>query len=399
MKTEHKLSIKDFFLSAGLPGYLLLFYPTLIALVSRQRDLSEVSSIDSSATIQVIFTCAAFLASINELIENKTLRILITKSPLKWLFSFILLGFVSTLWSVNVSLTFYRSFENLSFLLLICASLSVVYNKYKSPEILIYWVLYYAVLLIITGTLKRSLLWGLPFFSIDTLLLEQMNSSPFFFLVLLLPVGWMIRSIILSISIFSLSNTAYLGMIFGFFGLTKGRKKTRNLLLSIALILILILVNIGAEVFLQNTIFYGKTGVGLEYTSGRNKLFNIAINEGLKSPILGYGFVAGEVNIITENSNGSIGAHNGVLSAFLGTGIIGVIIFIGFFIKMYNIAKSKVLPEKLKAVFTSSIIFLSVYMLGNPSLGTRVYGAWISSTIIIVLISLIYLHFKSIKKT
>ena len=188
MKTEHKLSIKDFFLSAGLPGYLLLFYPTLIALVSRQRDLSEVSSIDSSATIQVIFTCAAFLVSINELIENKTLRILITKSPLKWLFSFILLGFVSTLWSVNVSLTFYRSFENLSFLLLICASLSVVYNKYKSPEILIYWVLYYAVLLIITGTLKRSLLWGLPFFSIDTLLLEQMNSSPFFFLVLLFRV-------------------------------------------------------------------------------------------------------------------------------------------------------------------------------------------------------------------
>ena len=75
----------------------------------------------------------------------------------------------------------------------------------------------------------------------------------------------------------------------------------------------------------------------------------------------------------------------------------GVIIFIGFFIKMFNIAKSKILPAKLKAPFLSSIILISIYTLGNPGLGSRVYGSWISSTIIMVLISLIYLHYKGKK--
>ena len=398
MKTKQKLSIRDFIFGGGLPNYLLLFYPILIALVSRQRGFNEVSSIDSSAFIQLIFTCLAFIVSINELIKNKTFRVLIIESPLKWFVSYILLGFLSALWSVDTNLTFYRAFENLSFLLLICASLSVVYNKYKSPEVLIYWVLYYAVLLIITGTLKRSLLWGLPFWSIDNLLMEQMNSSPFFFLALLLPVGWFIRSIIISISIFSLSNTAYLGMIFGFFGLRKGKNLLKKILLFLISIMILVVVNIGLEFFLQNTVFYGKTGVGVEYTSGRNKIFEVSITEGLKKPLLGYGFVAADTYLINKNFESVIGAHNGFLSAFLGMGIMGVIIFIGFFIKMLNIAKSKILPIELKAPFLSSIILISVYTLGNPGLGSRVYGSWISSTIIMVLISLLYLHYKGKKR-
>ena len=394
MKTKQKLSIRDFIFGGGLPNYLLLFYPILTALVSRQRDFSEVSSIDSSAFIQGIFTCTVFIVSINELIKNKTFRVLIIESPLKWFVSYILLGSLSALWSVNSSLTLYRAFENLSFLFLICASLSIVYNKYKSPEVLIYWVLYYAVLLIITGTLKRSLLWGLPLWSIDTLLMEQMNSSPFFFLVLLLPVGWFIRSIIISISIFSLSNTAYLGMIFGSLGLTKGKNIMKKILLLLILISILVIVNIGFEIILQNTVFYGKTGVGIEYTSGRNKIFEVSITEGLKKPLLGYGFVSGDTYVVNKFFEGAIGAHNGFLSAFLGMGIMGVIIFIGFFIKMLNISKSKFLPIKLKAPFLSSIILISIYTLGNPGLGSRVYGSWISSTIIMVLISLIYLHYK-----
>ncbi len=65
---------------------------------------------------------------------NKTLRVLITKTPLIWFFYYILFGFISGFWSVDFNLTLYRAFENLSFLLLICASLSIVYNKYKSPS-------------------------------------------------------------------------------------------------------------------------------------------------------------------------------------------------------------------------------------------------------------------------
>ena len=398
MGKNNKLSVRNFILVGGLPTYLLLVYPFIIALISRQRDVSEVSSIDTSASIQIVISLLAFLVSINEYRINKTLRVLITKTPLIWFFYYILFGFISGFWSVDFNLTLYRAFENLSFLLLICASLSIVYNKYKSPEVLVYWVLYYAVLLIITGTLKRSLLWGFPLFSIDTLLLEQMNSSPFFFLALLLPVGWFIRSIIISISIFSLSNTAYLGMLVGSLAIRGGKRSVKIILTLMVCVLIFIILYFGLDSIIQNTVFYGKSGVGMEFTSGRDAIFELAINEGLKSPVLGYGFVAGDTYVINKNFEGAIGAHNGFLSAFLGTGIVGLIIFTCFFIRSYQITRSKFLPLKYKVAFSSSIIFVSIYTLGNPGLGTRVYGSWISATLIMVLISLIYLHFKHIEK-
>lgn len=399
MGRNNKLSIRNFFLIGGLPTYLLLLYPFFLAFISRQRDLNDVTTIDTSALSQIIFSVFAFLVSMLELRSNKTLRVLITKTPVRWFLYYIIFCFLSVFWSIDFNLTLYRAFENMSFLLLICASFSILYNKYKSPSILIYWVLYYAILLILTGTLKRSLLWGLPLFSIDTLLLEQMNSAPFFFLVLLLPVGWFLKSIIVSISIFSLSNTAYLGMLFGSLGISGVKRNIKIIFILIFATVTFFILFYDLTTFLQNTIFYGKDGVGFEYTSGRDAIYELAINEGMKKPLLGYGFVAGDTYIISANFERIIGAHNGFLSAFLGTGIFGLILFIWFFIKTFKLAKSKFLPKKYKAVFSSSIIFVLIYTFGNPGLGTRVFGSWISSTIIIALISIVYLHFKRIIRT
>ena len=99
--------------------------------------------------------------------------------------------------------------------------------------------------------------------------MEQMNSAPFFFLVLLLPVGLFIRTVIIIVSIFSLSNTAYIGMLFGVAGFGKGRKRIKIIVLVIILLLFFIILHFGVEAFLQNTIFYGKSGIGMEHTTGK----------------------------------------------------------------------------------------------------------------------------------
>jgi len=389
-----KLSIKEFFLVRGLPVKLLLFYPILIALISRQRDLSDVNTVDSSAAIQILFSLVAFAVCLRELIQNSLVRILLTKSPLKWLLLYIVFSLFSGFWSLDINLTIYRSFENLTFLLLLVSTMALLYIRLKSTELIIKWVLYYAILLIVTGTLKRVLLWDLPLFSIETLLLEQMNSTPFFFLVLLLPVGLFLRSLILPISMFSLSNTAYLGMFLGSLTLGKANRFIKILVTSTMVIFLIIIYSKGFEMLLQETLFYGKDGVGLEYTSGRDKIYELSLNEGLKSPILGYGFMAGDTYIINKNFEGAIGAHNGFLSAFLGTGFIGLVLFIVFFIKMLLAAKSKVLPPKYRTAFFASGVLVTVYTFGNPGLGTRVYGSWLSSALIFTMISMIYLHFK-----
>lgn len=389
-----KLTIRRFFLVKGVPVKLLLLYPIILALISRQRDLKQVSNIDSSAAIQVLFTLVVFIFCVRELVSNSILRILIQKSPLKWFLLYIVLSLLSALWSLDVRMTLYRSFENLSFLLLIASSVSILYRRLRSIDLIVKWVLYYAILLIIAGTLKRVLLWGLPLFSIETILLEQMNSTPFFFLALLLPIGIYLRGVILPISIFSLSNTAYFGMFLGSLTLGRTNKKIRFSLAVLAVILTIFTYTRGFDNLLQQTFFYGKNGVGVEYTSGRNKIFQLAFDEGLKRPFLGYGFVAGDTYIINKEFEGAIGAHNGFLSAFLGTGIIGFLIFIIFFIKTLLMANSKYIPSKYRTAFFASAILIMVYTLGNPGLGTRVYGSWLSSTIILTMISMIFLHYK-----
>ena len=301
---------------------------------------------------------------------------------------------LSALWSLDVKMTLYRSFENLSFLLLIASSISILYRRLQSIDLIIKWILYYAILLIIAGTLKRVVIWGLPLFSLETLLLEQMNSTPFFFLALLLPVGIYLRGIILPISIFSLSNTAYFGMFLGSLTLGKANKRIRLGLALLAILLIVLTYTRGFETLLQQTLFYGKEGVGIEHTSGRNKIFQLAFDEGLKKPLLGYGFVAGDTYVINNEFKGAIGAHNGFLSAFLGTGIIGFIVFTIFFIKTLLMANSKYVPSKYRIAFLASTILITVYTFGNPGLGTRVYGSWLSSTVIFVMISMIFLHYK-----
>ncbi|WP_417613367.1 O-antigen ligase family protein [Owenweeksia hongkongensis] len=392
-----KLSIKQFFTVKGLPVKLLLFYPILIALISRQRGINDVTTVDSSAAIQIVFSLVVFIVCSKELLSNGTFRTLLNKSPLKWLLLYILLGLLSAFWSVDPRLTLYRAFENLSFLMLVSASIAILYRKFQSIDLIIKWILYYAVFLILAGTLKRALLWNMSFFSIETLLLEQMNSTPFFFLVLLLPVGLFLKGIILPISIFSLSNTAYFGMFAGSFALGKANGRIRFAIILMMVSLLIIGYLIGVESLLQETLFAGKEGVGLEYTTGRNKIFELSITEGLKSPFLGYGFVAGDTYIINKTFEGVIGAHNGFLSAFLGTGLIGLALFILFFVKMLLISKSKVLPKKYKSAFFATAILITVYTLGNPGLGTRVYGSWLSATLLFTMISIIYLHYKNNK--
>ena len=389
-----KLSIKRFFTVRGLPIKLLLFYPILIALISRQRDINDVATVDTSAVFQILFALVAFAVCMRELIRNSLLRVLLSKSPLKWFLFYIIFGLFSAFWSLDVKLTLYRAFENLAFLLLIASSMTIIYTRLQSITLIIKWILYYAVLFIVTGTLKRVLLWDLPLFSIETLLLEQMNSTPFFFLVLLLPVGVFLRSLIIPLSVFSLSNTAYFGMFWGSLTLGKANKSIKIVVTSIMLLFLTIGFFNGFDVLLQETLFYGKEGVGTEYTSGRDKIFEYSISEGLKSPVLGYGFVAGDTFVINKKFEGAIGAHNGFLSAFLGTGFIGLVLFTIFFIQMLFASRSRVLPDKYRTAFFATAVLVTVYTLGNPGLGTRVYGSWLSATLIFTMISMLYLHYK-----
>ncbi|MCG2590792.1 O-antigen ligase family protein [Rhodohalobacter sulfatireducens] len=395
MKHEslNKLSIWRFLTVSGGPGYLLLAYPVIYALISRRREFDEVATVDTSATIQIILAVLSFTVAVYVFAKNRTHRRLLLNTPMKWLLLYAVWGGITMIWSVHLSMTAYRAFENIAYLSLITAVISRLYRMI-GIEGMIDWILKYAVFTIFTGLLRRAMQFDLSIFSLETLFLEQMNSTPYFFLALLLPVGWMVKSFILPISIFSLSNTAYAGFATGILAFGRGNKWLKILLIVISFGILFSVSYWGPQSFLQSTIFYGQQGVGMEYTTGRYQLFELAYNEFLEKPFIGYGFVAGETFIINKVLLASIGTHNGLLSALLGTGAIGAFFFVMFFWGILRKTNSDLLPPKLRAVFLATAILITVHTMGNPGIGTRVYGTWIPAVIIFSMISMAHLHFK-----
>ncbi len=392
------MTVKSFVTSGGILGQLLLLYPVIISIISRQRDSDEITVIDNSALIQIIFTFFVLIISSIKLYNSKLFRFYISKTPIKWFLIYVAIGLLSTIWSVDWKMTFYRSIENFAYILLISGSLLTVYRRFLSLKFTLDWVLFYGFFYIMIKTVKRSLNLYDTVFSFEAIFLEQLNSTPFFFLALFLSTNFFIKLLILPTSIFSLSNTAYVGMFAGSLGFLKGNKGMQVLVILLTGTLSFIILYFGVNVFLENTIFYGQGGIGFEYTTGRNQIFEDALTAAFIKPILGYGFVAGEVLIITSMREGVIGAHNGFISAFLGMGIIGLVPFVIFYAKMFLISLDKKLPKKVKSVYVASVIFITIYTIGNPGIGTRVYGSWISSTLIFTLICISYMHFKYIKK-
>ncbi len=391
-----KISFIKFLTTAGLPGYVLFARQIVMSLISRQRSFNDVAAIDTSATIQIAMAVVAFGVAVYYFKKDLVFRNLIFRTPLIWFLFYTLWAAVTSIWSIQGLMSAYRAFEALAWFLLISAVITRLYESLEIFEI-IRWVLYFALFAIFFNTLNRARQFGLSVFSFDTIRLEQMGSTPYFFLALLLPVGWLVKIFILPISIFSLSNTAYTGMAVGLLALVTGKRRWRRLFIIILIGILIGIATVGTDVILQNTIFYEKRGIGIEYTSGRDKIALQALEKAREKPLIGFGFVAGETYVITKIRHGAIGAHNGLLSAQLGTGLIGTVLFSIFFWKMLFVSASRYLPPEFRTAFLASVMLITVHTLGNPGLGSRVYGTWIPAMIVFTVICMVQQHYSYLR--
>lgn len=376
---------KNFLKAAGYPGMLLIGRNILLILVQRKRDFEEVASIDTSASIQIIYSIICFAVAMNFILRDSLSKQLINKTPLKILLLFHLFAMLSFFWSMQPSMSIFRAFEAITYSLLILATFSSL-NKNNSTIEMLHWLVLYIVLVILLSALGRARIWGLNFVSIDSLMSEQFNSTPFFYLALLLPIARISKYLILFISIFSFSNTAYIGMFLGGFALHEGSNKIRSLFYVGVLALLSVMFFVDSDTILMNTLFYGREGVGLEYSSGRDKIFDLAVDAIKEKPLTGYGFVAGETYVINSSFKAAINAHNGLASAMIGMGVLGALLYVLFFIGILAFVKKAKLHPLFKSSFLGSVILISVHSLGNPGIGSRVYGTWMPSMVAITFI-------------
>lgn len=386
---------KKFLFAGGIPGAILIFRPVLILLISRGRDPNQYDALDSSALIQIFYTLVVFLVGIYFLANNRLSQQILFKTPLKYLFWYSLLGILSSTWSINWEVSLYRGFENLAYQLLVVALLTKLsFSLYHQNENrVVSWIMTYAAIVIAISVFRRSQWAGISF---QVLFSEQFNSTPFFFIALFYPTVWYVRSLILSASIFSQSNTAYAGMIIGSLSFIRGKKWMKAMFFISSIVLLCFIIWLGLENILQNTIFYGKEGVGFEYTTGRDIIFNKSIKYILDSPILGYGFVAPEIELVTQGQIGIIGVHNALLSSLLGMGIPGLLLIMLFFAELFKLAGSKrYLNSTQRAAFTGTIFIGLFHSVANPGIGSRMYGTWLPVVILFTLISTVYIVQKN----
>lgn len=393
--------IKKIFKLGGLPGYLLLGYYAIQFLFARSK--SDMAAVDLSAMIFAAYALGTGLYSFMKLskgISKHFLSWVFTKSPIKWFGLYTLLCFISALWSPNLVLSAYRAVECIGLLMLNVYCIYYLVQRYNYRTIML-WSVTYAFL-----NLCLTFLAGIIQIDLGYALYKcQFPSTIFFYLAFYCAPKKYIKYFMMLIAFMCKSVTGYCGMVLGMCSFMFGNKKYRALGAVIAIAVIVAMSTMGTEQFLNETIFASKGEVIVNgqinenKTSGRSKIWKNA-NEMMEQENrqwYGSGFVVGEMQMARKLIGIQvIGMHNGFLSAYVGTGYIGLFLFTLFMAMVAWLAYRNHIPKEQRQILIACVCVILVHTYGNPGLGFRVYGTWMSAMLIIML--MIGMEYKSLSK-
>lgn len=384
---NNKTKLKDIFKLAGLPGYLLLGYYVIQFAFARQK--LDATAIDGSAIVFASYAMLCTYIGLKELSKNKYSRQfrkkILWNTPLKWFIYYTCFCFISALWSSSFALSAYRAVECFGMLIIMSAAMKVLSENTNKKGIVL-WCVTFAFLMLLFTCITS--LWQTKNINI-MLYVCQFPSTIFFFLALYNAPNNIIRGFICIIALLCKSTTGYMGIAFGLISLLFGNSKYRILGIILLITIGVASYFIGFENLLNNTVFASKGGFDYNNMSGRDVVWSNALQQMFLNhkEWSGYGFVAGERDFAVKWIGPQvIGMHNGYLSAFVGTGIIGFLLFTIFMIKISLQAISRKMPAEFKSLCIASIIVINLHTFANPGLGFRVYGTWMPAMLLVNLI-------------
>ena len=372
---------------AGMPGVIFACRPVISVLFSRRRALSDYASVDKSALIFIAYAVLSFYIAIKEIKRNRThfYSTLFLRTNLIIFILYCGLSFISMLWTVNIPLTGYRAFECVSNFLLIAVVVSKLQHSYGT-QAMVEWVLeWYVCFDIFCRVLQCVPYWGIM------LQLAQMTATVFFFLAIFHSNNHVIRIVIAVFSFFSKSTTSYIGMSVGTLGLLWGNKRMKLILIILVLVLMGAVLTWGGYHVLKNTVFINRVDIGMEYTSGRDKVWSVAFDAAYKRPWTGYGFFSGEPYILYQHFRGAINAHSSFCSALIGLGFPGFVLISLYIFSYLPILLGKNLSAKYRVALIGCYTVAVCHCIANPGIGSRVYGSWTSVVTLFLMINVIAL--------
>lgn len=392
MKTQiEDFEFKGLFKTTTFAGWVLLIRPIIYIIFARRRDLNAYSSIDISAILFIIYSVIAFYIGIKVIFKQKTTigRFTIVESPLKWFMLYSIIGILSMIWSVSPALTGFRAFECIAMTLLIVAVIQELLET-RSIAYVFLWSLFFC-----TWDIFWSLVSAVRWTTNIGVLLEssQMMATTFFFMALYFTPRKWYNYLIMIMSIFSMSTVAYIGMGLGCVSAFWRNGKAKSIAVFVAAIISVLALIVGPYAILKNTIFFDKEDIVVTETSGRDHLMDVTLDCMDKYPV-GLGFFSAEPYVFYAKHLSAISAHNSFFSAGLGMGYIGIALFAIFLFYLVKSVFSKFINDEYRPILIGCLCVAIMHCMGNPSVGSRVYGAWIPGMYIFALISCLYVNGK-----
>ena len=393
MKTQIEgIRLKDIFRLTSFPGWLLLIQPVLYIVLARRRDLNAYASVDATAIVFILYSFICFIVGCRTVLTNQesTLgKAVMTRSPLVWLLVYTILGAISSIWSVVSTLTAFRSFECFATILLICACIQKLFETGNKRFVML-WTLFYAVWESCWAIIK-TVRWTTDI----SVVLEssQFTATTFFFVALYFTPRRWYNYLIIAMSVFSMSTVAYMGMALGLISSFWLNTKAKAWATAAAFLIAFASLIFGPYTIVKNTIFFDKEDISLENTTGRNHLMEAAIDCIDHYP-LGLGFFAAEPYVLYAKHLGGISAHNSFFSAGMGLGYPGIILISAFFITMGFAVFSKYIDKRYKPILIGCCCVAFMHCMGNPSIGSRVYAAWLPCAYVFILTCFFYVYGK-----
>lgn len=179
------------------------------------------------------------------------------------------------------------------------------------------------------------------------------------------------------IMLFGTSSTTYIAFACGLFILLSSRTSGLNIINLVIITALFLLLYHYLKDDLFGFVFQGKSQYAIQSASGREYIWEHAMDAWKKNPIFGCGFIVAERNlhIIGGSAVQILSTHNGYLSVLLGTGLVGAAIFGIFYIKTlfkcFNMSFSSSIGVEMTILFPLMIV-LTVNNMSVHAIG----GAW-----------------------
>ncbi len=380
--------------------FIILVLIARVTIFQRRRDVANYATVDNAALIEVVLVGIAIVAIFIAPRLKQNLKI-VTGSSVGMLLLYYIFCLGSSIWSLNYTFTLFRSVEMISLIMLIILAVSYYENFFLAERVYLYLSLVSSFFVIIMhlkgvgGQISQSALHTNQYSAIAAMAFvycfgESLNSKKNRRKRFLTTLAIIFGCITLMGTSATSNVATFIGLMVVFILVRRKSKIVWFLFISIGLLILYAFGNF--EGFWTDLLFPGKTEHDIVTLRGRTHLWDTYFSLFYDKPILGYGFAVVSRMGSYFGAISTTNTHNGFLEVLLGTGILGMSLFVLWMLRL-----SGEIMKAYKRHFLGIVGFIGAFTVAMVNnMGRSIVGGMFDAphVLFIVLLSLFVVHIR-----